>query len=159
GGDVHERLERAPCGAPGLRAAIELRLAVVAPADQREHLPGLRSQREQTALDARAVLDTQPAKLLLERIEPVVERDSRPLLKAQVERRVDAQTLAGEGLSDVDLGQLAANCVEEIARLARLRSARREREGLRAGGVVVRLVEASLREHELQHQIAPHARA
>ena len=123
---VDERLEGAAGLTARLRAAIELRGGVVASPHQREQLAGLRPQRDQAALQrARGLLGAQARVALLEIGEALAQRDRRQPLRAAVERRVDAQPVGLEHARVIDVGELAAQQVEEIPGVARIGRHRR----------------------------------
>ena len=128
---VDERLEGAAGLTTRLRAAIELRGGVVAPPHQREQLAGLRAQRDQAALQrARGLLGTQARVALLEVREAFAQRDRRQALRAAVERRVDAQPVGLEHARVIDVGELAAQQVQEIPGVARIGGHRGEPQRL-----------------------------
>ena len=129
---VGERLERAPRLTARLRAAIELRGGVVASPHQGEQLAGLRAQRDQATLKrTRGLLGMQARVALLELRDALAQRDRREALRAAVERRVDAQPIGLEHARVVDVGELAAQQVQEIPGVARVGGHRGEPQAAR----------------------------
>src|SRR5262249_10687033 len=79
-----EGLEGAPHRAARLRAAIELALAVLAPADERDHLAGLGAKRHETRLELVRSL-REAREVLLELREALAHRARREQLQVQLE--------------------------------------------------------------------------
>jgi hypothetical protein len=154
--DVDEGLEDAARLAARLHAAVELGDAVVASAHEGQQLSGTRPDCDETSLEGALRLLGQKLRVaLLDARDAFPQCDRREALQAPVQRGVDAQALFSQHLGGVDVRELSLEKVQEVARVSGFRRHGREPQWLVQRGLVGRLVEAPLSDHQLEHQVAP----
>ena len=152
---VDERLEKRSGLPARLNGAVELRLRIAPPADERLHVAGARLDGEDDAFERRRRL-AQIRIAFVQRVDAAVERLLGRALHDRVERREHAQPLGAQLRFGIRFFQLLEHEVDEERRAARhLRKARRRQRRCHRL-VVLSGRDVALLLHQLQNRIAAH---